>query len=1005
MTPLRESYILQQNEQNFQSISLKLTLYSQNKILNGGKMNESRFNRQYDIKFNYQEQQAVKEIFRLMEAKYFENAPLNEGVNIDTVKRVFKIIKERTVKSVSEFLKSLLELISVATAKIGGALRSFISSLTSFEGLEGYKFPSSSATKGLSEKELQFLGAVSSYVYENYKNPKLPNLLQDNVNEGFVNSVDNWISKNIIDKAWLNNPVSRLIMGEKKDGTKYNIWLSILISIVGSLIICSMIPMLAATLGASASVVSGITWACVAIWKARGVCKVLFHAVRSKKSPKENAIFKVSTIVQIALVLGGPYIMKEIGVTDMISNMIKWVVEKVGLDDWLLRICENMGWGHNATPNPDELPEISEVSDPQEFQNAVDTSVTHTTPEIQDDRGLYREMMGQGKSLSDYASSVTSDTGMDDESAKNLSDFMTKFDNTPIDGNVYDNIDHKLDGVHDIQLYFDSTGFKNAFNGREGFVPYLVKRLAEEGVNIDNATYYNLVNHDSWVETGTQQGAVDCVSLNGVENTPENQEILDKVIKEISDKSAEFGAKNSHLGILNTLPEAPEVVPEFVPEPPAGVLYMPVNTSPKPKDEESPTPPPPPTKGGRPIRRVPQLPEMVLHDVEKNVDYALDKILIDVPFSACADIMPMTDVNNMLNVEVKTIKEKAAEIRESKRHQRYMKTLGLTNNWNFLNEEDETSSSSNEDVDKKNEEVIRRESNLISFISQGKFTVTAFTFKDKKRYGDKPAIIFCPYYSMVGISKAVTGNERHNIFPYKNLFQHYTIRTVKEKQPQLRSLLTTLMYDSVLKTYEVIKFTGDKWDLVKIQKGQMYPTDHSPKGEIKMLGFLTTKEFCAVHNNAIDPYLLYSGPMNVNQTYALTRDDETDFDFDAFDGKQVKKQDVPEGQARNIDVPKDDDGAPRFNPWDDADNNHHNKTEHSQGTFDYYEQPGQKGGQGGNSNINNRYGKQKPPQSSSALRQKKQNPNMWRRFFNWFTGKKNEGFDFDYNFALYEQKQ
>lgn len=993
MTPLRESYLLSENEQTLNSVFAKVNIYNNQKLHFGNKLNESRFNRRFDRKFNYQEQESIKTLFKLMESKYINSVPLNEGFQdkVAWIKAFFQKFKEMTVKSVKEFVNAIIELFH----KLGNKLHEFYDSVFGFDGYGNFQLPETPDNKfQIDSKHQNFLGAVGSWIVEHINNQNQIQEINKELNEDFVDTLSQKVG-GFIDQHVKNKTLHWFFTGQRKapDGTEISFWKTIGITLLGSLVICVILPpILSMVVGPVAGPIIAVIlkW----MWKGRAVFKVLYNYSRMKNAYQNTPDDKRKwyqlgkygyiwwSLMQLLLIFGLPALFKYSGLNDKINEWIQLGFEKMGISDQISNFYENIGLvqddnGHLTINDQNPPPTPDDVQDPQEFQDHIlsDHPTEMDPSKLAQQRSLFRAMLRQGKGIDDYIQEVANNqTHLDAESAQNLAKFMKDFDKGTIDHNFsYENtLEHQLHGVKTIQIYWDESDFKNNFNGREGLVPYIAKRLGEEGIPMDNqnVNYYNILNKASWDATHGQGGAVDCLSLN-IENTPENQEIVQKILDEVK-QQPEFGRENGHIGILNAVekPEIPEpepvVEPEVHPTPNFvdGMLYspyyQPVDDGSEDDKEQG--------GGGNNGGTTPpqQIPGMVLHDVEKDKDYPIHKILVNVKMTACDDIMPMTDLQKMLKIEQTTLQQRATEIKERLN----IKLEDYVWNSLFEDEEVEHSEDASSNQDRQTEENIKKEQNLIAYVSQGKFTITTFISNDDP-FNGRPIAIFCPYYCMFAVAKEIAQG-RPNIFPFKNLFHHYTVRCQKEKESELKKLLSNIMYDSVLRTYEVIKFTGHKWNLVEEKNRQLYPTSNSPKGEIKMLGFLTVPEFCAVYNNAIEPFRLFMGPMNVNQTIGVTRNKENKkYHLKGSGGKTA-----PEGQALSMNnITKDSQGYADFDPWNDNQNNNQNQTNHSQSTFSYHDDPNKnpKGGLGGNSEVDNGYGRRTNPQRKISLAPSRQN--------------------------------
>ena len=120
MNPLRESYLITENEHNFDSLFAKINLYNYQRVHSRGRLNESRFNAKNDIRLTLSEQQCVKDFFKIVEYKMlqsYENR-MNEGIDfnigakVKKIKQFFEALSKMVIGTVSEFINKIIEMLN-----------------------------------------------------------------------------------------------------------------------------------------------------------------------------------------------------------------------------------------------------------------------------------------------------------------------------------------------------------------------------------------------------------------------------------------------------------------------------------------------------------------------------------------------------------------------------------------------------------------------------------------------------------------------------------------------------------------------------------------------------------------------------------------------------------------------------------------------------------------------------------------------------------------------------
>ena len=366
MNPLRESYLITENEHNFDSLFAKINLYNYQRVHSRGRLNESRFNAKNDIRLTLSEQQCVKDFFKIVEYKMlqsYENR-MNEGIDfnigakVKKIKQFFEALSKMVIGTVSEFINKIIEMLN----KLGQKVSEFIDSVFGFDGFDNFKPKDQGGIlKGIDSKQLGFIGAVQEYCSNNLKSPEIKSAAKElgSVNEGFSDKLDNWLKNS----KMLNSKVGKLILGDrsKVGGGKVSLWKTIGVSIVGSLLLCTVIPMLVAPLG---TVGVCITVACKVVWVSRGVIKVLHH--RSKTKTSEQSLWNFWTVFQIILVVGTPILFAIPGVKDAVNGWMADRIKDLGLDKYTDKIAQFFKSGTTESRTV-----IKEINDPDVAKNAI----------------------------------------------------------------------------------------------------------------------------------------------------------------------------------------------------------------------------------------------------------------------------------------------------------------------------------------------------------------------------------------------------------------------------------------------------------------------------------------------------------------------------------------------------------------------------------------------------------------------------------------------------------
>ena len=424
------------------------------------------------------------------------------------------------IGTVSEFINKIIEMLN----KLGQKVSEFIDSVFGFDGFDNFKPKDQGGIlKGIDSKQLGFIGAVQEYCSNNLKSPEIKNAAKElgSVNEGFSDKLDNWLKNS----KMLNSKVGKLILGDrsKVGGGKVSLWKTIGVSIVGSLLLCTVIPMLVSPLG---TVGVCITVACKVVWVSRGVIKVLHH--RSKTKTSEQSLWNFWTVFQIILVVGTPILFAIPGVKEAVNGWMADRIKDLGLDKYTDKIAQFFKSGTTESRTV-----IKEINDPDVAKNAI-LGKDAVAGAVMDRADSFRAIHNAGGDVFDYIKKVTSDIGLDGSDAKSMTNFMTDFNKLDIKGpDVYDHVFGKLQDCKTMQIGFDTSIVKRTFGDTKTFVNVLFDKFKEEGINVNKAKFYNLINQAAWENSSGNRGAIDVISLPDVKSSAENVEAINKVLKDV----------------------------------------------------------------------------------------------------------------------------------------------------------------------------------------------------------------------------------------------------------------------------------------------------------------------------------------------------------------------------------------------------------------------------------------------------------------------------------------
>ena len=1009
MNPLRESYLITENEHNFDSLFAKINLYNYQRVHSRGRLNESRFNAKNDIRLTLSEQQCVKDFFKIVEYKMlqsYENR-MNEGIDfnigakVKKIKQFFEALSKMVIGTVSEFINKIIEMLN----KLGQKVSEFIDSVFGFDGFDNFKPKDQGGIlKGIDSKQLGFIGAVQEYCSNNLKSPEIKSAAKElgSVNEGFSDKIDNWLKNS----KMLNSKVGKLILGDrsKVGGGKVSLWKTIGVSIVGSLLLCTVIPMLVAPLG---TVGVCITVACKVVWVSRGVIKVLHH--RSKTKTSEQSLWNFWTVFQIILVVGTPILFAIPGVKEAVNGWMADRIKDLGLDKYTDKIAQFFKSGTTESRTV-----IKEINDPDVAKNAI-LGKDAVAGAVMDRADSFRAIHNAGGDVFDYIKKVTSDIGLDGSDAKSMTNFMTDFNKLDIKGpDVYDHVFGKLQDCKTMQIGFDTSIVKRTFGDTKTFVNVLFDKFKEEGINVNKAKFYNLINQAAWENSSGNRGAIDVISLPDVKSSAENVEAINKVLKEVlGDSTVSKG--HTVIGVLNApmkfTKTVKEIITSFNPKWDFGLLYMPI------------------FKKG-----------LILHNELTNKDYQINNIKQDVPLSEFKPLLNNQDAKKMVGKEKEIIDAQYEEIEESLKQLEWEKLFetdnlpavvnkgntlqAVVNKGNTLpsvvnkgNTLPATTNKGNtlpavvnnnggglptttgnnlpvpvgnrEVVLKQQGEIIKREQKELQAYQQGDVNCTVFY---SPAVDNQMAMAFSSPFNVVCVNPKVAENNENGVdrpLFKKGLFKFYTFKTDKSNQKEFTEYLRKQMKDSVMKTYEIIKFAALNYQILKEEDGKLMVGNKAQNTSIPALGNFTPQEFCDIFNGDKDAYEFYKAEYAVgytetqqpknNQQNGQRNDQQNNL---SSPNQSQPQSERPQGNSQSN---QNQTTQPQNNGRNSVTNNNTqtNQRQSSNG-----------------SNTQSQSNQHQPQLNNNKNQQNKQGngkkPLKWyQKFWNWIKGKKNESFNFD----------
>ena len=556
----------------------------------------------------------------------------------------------------------------------------------------------------------------------------------------------------------------------------------------------------------------------------------------------------------------------------------------------------------------------------------------------------------QGGDVFDYIKKVTSDIGLDGSDAKSMTNFMTDFNKLDIKGpDVYDHVFGKLQDCKTMQIGFDTSIVKRTFGDTKTFVNVLFDKFKEEGINVNKAKFYNLINQAAWENSSGNRGAIDVISLPDVKSSAENVEAINKVLKDVlGDSTVSKG--HTVIGVLNApmkfTKTVKEIITSFNPKWDFGLLYMPI------------------FKKG-----------LILHNELTNKDYQINNIKQDVPLSEFKPLLNNQAAKKMVDKEKEIIDAQYEEIEESLKQlewERLFETDNLpavinkgntlpavvnkgntlpavvnkgntlpavVNKGNTLpavvnkgNTLPATTNKGNtlpavvnnnggglptttgnnlpvpvgnrEVVLKQQGEIIKREQKELQAYQQGDVNCTVFY---SPAVDNQMAMAFSSPFNVVCVNPKVAENNENGVdrpLFKKGLFKFYTFKTDKSNQKEFTEYLRKQMKDSVMKTYEIIKFAALNYQILKEEDGKLMVGDKAQNTSIPALGNFTPQEFCDIFNGDKDAYEFYKAEYAGDSTSTESQQPQNGQENGQENTQQTSQQNSQENtQQRNLPSP------------------------------------------------------------------------------------------------------
>ena len=338
---LNESAFEQNKATEFASIFKKLDVYAHNQryVYEG-------YNVSTVIPFTLNEQQQIQQMFTFIEYKLLEQY-LDEGVFKDFLNKAKEIGKKgvdyakdkwndlktyiaklpQRIKSVIQFIENLLKSGIKKASELVKAIGQFLSRLgdSISEAIASLKFFNdekyiNGAPKLNTRLESLDKNAASNatfkyvlqYVLEKAKNKECIQAVNEAEEMDYVDStgkIDRWF----LDKKddWLdkskNNALFRLfISGTNANGERLGLFKVLLISIIGSFIFCTLVPLIASSaFGLAGTGLTILIVACRALWVLKNVCRIIINRTLTYKQHfhYKNGVVKHSHLFDLRTIL------------------------------------------------------------------------------------------------------------------------------------------------------------------------------------------------------------------------------------------------------------------------------------------------------------------------------------------------------------------------------------------------------------------------------------------------------------------------------------------------------------------------------------------------------------------------------------------------------------------------------------------------------------------------------------------------------------------------------
>ena len=287
---------------------------------------------------------------------------------------------------------------------------------------------------------------------------------------------------------------------------------------------------------------------------------------------------------------------------------------------------------------------------------------------------------------------------------------------------------------------------------------------------------------------------------------------------------------------------------------------------------------------------------------------------------------------------------------------------------------------------KQQGEIIKREQKELQAYQQGDVNCTVFY---SPAVDNQMAMAFSSPFNVVCVNPKVAENNENGVdrpLFKKGLFKFYTFKTDKSNQKEFTEYLRKQMKDSVMKTYEIIKFAALNYQILKEEDGKLMVGDKAQNTSIPALGNFTPQEFCDIFNGDKDAYEFYKAEYAGGSTSTETQQPQNGQENGQKNTHQASQQNNQENtQQRNSQSNQNQTTQPQNNGGNNVTNNNTqtNQQQLSNGSDTQSQSNQQQPKSNNNTNQQNKQGNGK-----KSLK-------WYQKFWNWIKGKKNESFNFD----------